>query len=363
MAIIARTQFTVSDLSDPIISAAAPIAPVVDMLWLDTGVTPNQLKRWDGAAWSVVNDVVVGGRNLLLDSGVEVTNASYGIMAYVPSSPLVEKTEYTITICITPAAGVSSISPYVSNGHIDLGSLLVSGVDKQIVSATTGKTWAYAAGRTPEDGAVYANVVFYRFPNDGTVTGNSTIHWVKIEKGNIATDWSPAPEEVLQEINDLVVTTSQSSADIAVLKDRISSTVTQENYFTDMKQKADLASVNELVKSVLSQTADQINMKFGKAEEYTVNVDGRLQTALNELNTYINFSSSGIELGEHNNPFKTLISNTEISFMQDGHKVAYINNNKLYIKRLEVTQSIKTGGLQWDITSDGELLIDWVGGD
>ena len=29
-----------------------------------------------------------------------------------------------------------------------------------------------------------------------TVTTDSTIHWVKIEKGNQATDWTPAPEDI-----------------------------------------------------------------------------------------------------------------------------------------------------------------------
>lgn len=37
-------------------SSAAPSSPELDMIWLDTGVTPNLLKRWDGSTWVVVND-------------------------------------------------------------------------------------------------------------------------------------------------------------------------------------------------------------------------------------------------------------------------------------------------------------------
>ncbi|MEA5016945.1 MAG: phage tail spike protein [Candidatus Limiplasma sp.] len=33
-----------------------PENPYMDMMWLDTSLTPNALKRWDGAAWQTVND-------------------------------------------------------------------------------------------------------------------------------------------------------------------------------------------------------------------------------------------------------------------------------------------------------------------
>ena len=54
----------------------------------------------------------------------------------------------------------------------------------------------YYDGKTPDVHPSYAYAQLYRFPEDGTVTGNTTIHWFKIEKGNKATDWTPAPEGV-----------------------------------------------------------------------------------------------------------------------------------------------------------------------
>ena len=53
---IAIAQITIADLSDPIISGSAPSNPVNDMLWLDTSVSPNVLKRYSNGAWIVVND-------------------------------------------------------------------------------------------------------------------------------------------------------------------------------------------------------------------------------------------------------------------------------------------------------------------
>ena len=56
MSILARAHRTLIDLFDPVQQGSAPSAPVTGMLWLDTGVTPNQLMRWNGTAWVTVND-------------------------------------------------------------------------------------------------------------------------------------------------------------------------------------------------------------------------------------------------------------------------------------------------------------------
>ena len=53
---IATAQITIADLSDPIISGSIPSSPVEDMLWLDTSVSPNVLKRYNNGSWSIVND-------------------------------------------------------------------------------------------------------------------------------------------------------------------------------------------------------------------------------------------------------------------------------------------------------------------
>lgn len=53
----AIAQFTITDFNDVNISTTQPSAPVTDMLWLDISVTPNQLKRYSGSSWNIVNDV------------------------------------------------------------------------------------------------------------------------------------------------------------------------------------------------------------------------------------------------------------------------------------------------------------------
>lgn len=48
---LATAQFTITDLNDVNIQTTQPASPVVDMLWLDTSIVPNRLKRWSGSAW------------------------------------------------------------------------------------------------------------------------------------------------------------------------------------------------------------------------------------------------------------------------------------------------------------------------
>lgn len=56
MAIKAQGQFTIIDMTDPIVSGSEPKDKVVGMLWLDTSKNPNELKRWDGENWITVSD-------------------------------------------------------------------------------------------------------------------------------------------------------------------------------------------------------------------------------------------------------------------------------------------------------------------
>ena len=116
------------------------------------------------------------------------------------NEPLKAGETYTATICITPAENVSEIRVYFSQGYLSPFRFSISGTSKQVISKTS--TMAYYDGRTPDVNPSYGYAQLFRFPNDSTVTGNTTIHWFKIEKGNRATDWTPAPEDVEEGINN-----------------------------------------------------------------------------------------------------------------------------------------------------------------
>lgn len=143
-----------------------------------------------------LDNLEIGGRNLALQSNVEVTNNDYNIAHYKTSEMLIAGETYTCTICVTPAAGVNNFSLYLSSGYASQCVCNVSGTTKQIISRTF--TAHYNEERVPTSAEdAWAQFYFYRFPNNSTVTESSTFHWVKIEKGDKATDWTPAPEDMV----------------------------------------------------------------------------------------------------------------------------------------------------------------------
>lgn len=158
--------------------------------------TANSAKSTADAAKSSVDGLAIGGRNLFRNTGVECSNNNYLVRGCAPGDELlVEGETYTVSMCVTPGKGLTILQPYLSDGYMLLCNLPVSGNEKQVISKTF--KCHYHNGRTPEDNIRYANFDIYRLPNNGTVTSNTTIHWIKVEKGNKATDWTPAPEDAI----------------------------------------------------------------------------------------------------------------------------------------------------------------------
>lgn len=146
------------------------------------------------------------GENLLLNSNVEVTNNTYNVNNYTPISPLIPGEKYTITVCATPGSGVKYLSAYFSSGYTSVCSLNfssdVNATNRGMETLSAAFTMRYYEGKEPTVNPVYANVNLYRFDSQNvgnqtstTTFGNTTIHWVKIEKGEVSTPWCLAQQE------------------------------------------------------------------------------------------------------------------------------------------------------------------------
>lgn len=53
---LATAQFTITDHNDVNVQTLQPENPVLDTLWLDISLVPNELKRWDGQSWQKISD-------------------------------------------------------------------------------------------------------------------------------------------------------------------------------------------------------------------------------------------------------------------------------------------------------------------
>ena len=60
------------------------------------------------------------------------------------------------------------------------------------------------------------------------------------------------------------------------------------------------------------------------------------------------------------NGFSTRITNNEMAFLDNGQKVAYVSNKKLYIDQAEVVGQMKIGDYAW-VQRSGHLSLKYVG--
>ncbi|WP_346961237.1 hypothetical protein [Clostridium sp.] len=302
------------------------------------------------SSWEAVNEVQVGGRNLLLNSGEKITSSVYNIKAYTLSESVENGTQVTLSIKGLLGDGKTYWGIYNSGGSVSMAGITPTDRNAQGIYV---KTFNWIVGAS-------TNTTLYVYQMPSSTVVESTIDWIKLEKGNKATDWTPAPEDVYDYIsNETQEITKKYDAAIETKADSIILSVS-ETYST----KDDNNSLETTLKSLIEQTAENITFKFDGANGYTSEIDGKLQEFIDKFETYIQFSSEGISLGKINNPFIASLGNTELSFLQDGVKVAYISNNKLYITDADIRNKLTIGNptngyFDYVPRQNGNLSMKW----
>lgn len=132
----------------------------------------------------------VYGRNLLLGSGKEVSNSNYNIADYWLTEPISKGTQVTLTIFGELGDDKEMFTIYNSTGAV--GSMAqFSKAD--FVNGKASKTFKWI---TNIGDAVADNTHMVVFSSPKTGTSTSTIHKIKLEYGDISTEWSPAWEDI-----------------------------------------------------------------------------------------------------------------------------------------------------------------------
>lgn len=246
---------------------------------------------------NAINNMEIGGRNLLLNSYKEVTNNDYMIYSYTPTELFEINEEYTISVCVTPAKNVTDIAPYVSGGFKNLAVIKTNGTEKQVITSTfTFK--GYHEDRIPTSPTDhYAKVGVYRFPDDGTVTSNTTIHWIKIEKGNKPTDWTPAPEDTQEQLDAhtaQITTTNNKVASIETNLSSITSRVSSVEQ-TQVSTNGKVTSLETWKKDAEQKiTSDAIVSTVTSSKTYKDNLTGKVST--NQIISSINQTAEAIKI-------------------------------------------------------------------
>lgn len=208
----------------------------------------------------------------------------------------------------------------------------------------------------------------------------------KLEKGNKATDWSPAPEDIDAGITDAKESadTAQSTANantvrinnatmsIDSINAAISTLVTGKNgeslmTQTDSGWTFSLASILDTLNNVTSAVDD-----LDSAQADTNNIIDNINQSIADLGEYTEYIKFGIDngkpciiLGETDSNFKVKITNTAIQFMEGAITPASISNQKLLIENAEVRGELQQTNDEsdsiwtWNTRSNGNYCLMW----
>lgn len=180
------------------------LIPVTDGISIQASITDNSTDpnvkeviihtTGDGSK-ALMNDgkyrkLPVYGRNLLLGSGKEVSNSKYEMADYWLTEPISKGTQVTLTIFGELGDDKEMFTIYNSTGAV--GSMAqFSKAD--FVNGKASKTFKWI---TNIGDAVADNTHMIVFSSPKTGTSTSTIHKIKLEYGDISTEWSPAWEDI-----------------------------------------------------------------------------------------------------------------------------------------------------------------------
>ena len=120
---------------------------------------------------------------------------------------------------------------------------------------------------------------------------------------------------------------------------------------------ADQDEVVRQLKSLISQTSDQVELIFSQVDQRIDNTNEDLSDYKRELQTIIRATAEGVEIGKSDSPYSTLLTNDRLEFRDSGTVAAYISNNKMYITDLEVTHRALLVRLEIKERSSGELIF------
>lgn len=180
------------------------LIPVTDGISIQASITDNSTDpnvkeviihtTGDGSK-ALMNDgkyrkLPVYGKNLLLGSGTEVSNAEYEMANYWLTEQISKGTQVTLTIFGELGDDKEMFTIYNSTGAV--GSMAqFSKTD--FVNGKASKTFKWI---TNIGDAVADNTHMVVFSSPKTGTSISTIHKIKLEYGDISTEWSPAWEDI-----------------------------------------------------------------------------------------------------------------------------------------------------------------------
>lgn len=184
---------------------------------------------------------------------------------------------------------------------------------------------------------------------------------LKLERGNKATDWTPAPEDYLtsdETTGKLTELRREVNSNIEQTGEAIKSSVYEKVYLKDDVDTL-LSSVNTEVEQTKTSWQVTFNQLIKQLNDYSDGSDA----AFDEIRKYIRFEDGNILLGNSSSPLILRIRNDRIQFLQNGYEVAYISDQRMYNTTCEIINQLRIADSAWTVetNSNGDTIVSLIG--
>lgn len=320
----------------------------------------------------MVGSVQVGGRNLwalskILPYGTasnpfEVRSTKYFTEIY---TDILLEPNQTYTISYKSEVKIGNIADL----RIGIGRSAGSGAHNYVADFIPWITTNLSTGKfTFTTGDIGTDKFLSLRPVLNTKNDNTEYHVIfsnfQFEKGNIATDWSPAPEDIdakidsnqaltqeqlnaLSEQSAIAKAELQAKASIDTLNQWITS---YQNYVASNNADSQQAKADLIA---WSQKVEALGTQMGEVKETKVFMD-----------TYFSQSSEGLVIGQTDGTSNILIKEDRISMFSAGNEVMYISQGVLNINNGIFALSIQLGRFREEQYAGNKDInvIRYVGG-
>lgn len=144
--------------------------------------------------------------------------------------------------------------------------------------------------------------------------------------------------------------------------------------------ESDFGTFVEETRQDINQTSTYVEQLFTDIQAIVTDIDN-IEHTLIDVNAYIKSGLLcyddkgvpvyGLEIGQRNtidgeevfNKFARFTADRLSFYDQNDQEVAYISDQKLYIRNVEITSSYKIGGFVDTVTAGGGIVTKWVGGE
>ena len=319
-------------------------------------------------AWNdTAGSVFVGGRNLLKGSkgpfkpDRKPANFDNNVLYKSETSVYLEQDQKYLISAKSDGDFTALHNPNIESDNVTLWLMDDKYQNYQIVSdlktGTTGTliTWVKPTGN------------YHLRVNTYHKTASKSVWEVKIEKGTVKTDWTPAIEDVQDDIDskaDQVLTQAQLNK-----LNEVNSVVQAE-----LEAKASLEILNQWVKAY-QDFVNANNANRAQAEKNLADASARVAKLENNLSdmserwnfidSYMTSSNEGLVIGKTDNSSSMLFSpNGRISMFSAGNEVMYISQGVIHIENGIFSKTIQIGRYreEQDFINPDRNVIRYVGG-